>query len=117
MLTNLELFKENGYYYLHATYQSENDREVYELDFPKLYLGYLYDNPIIHYGLCTTSIAEPDTVDLGFGRLIAQRKDGMTGFYTRKTIKEKTHEMTLEEIEKKLGYKVKIVTKEKKKND
>ena len=36
----------------------------------------------------------------------------MTGFSIGSLRKEKTHEMTLEEIEKELGYSVKIVTKE-----
>ena len=38
----------------------------------------------------------------------------MSGFPIGSLRKEKIHEMTLEEIEKKLGYSVKIVTKENK---
>lgn len=51
-------------------------------------------------------------VDLGFGEMrLLPDKDGLA--FRIKTIEEKTKEMTLEEIEKKLGHKVKIVSKEK----
>ena len=58
------------------------------------------------------------TVNLGFGRfdcLYGEDPKGVAtdavGIFFVETIKEKTQEMTLEEIEKKLGYKVKIVSK------
>lgn len=49
------------------------------------------------------------TIDLGFGRL--NFHPILTRYNTRR-IYTATKEMTLEEIEKKLGYKIKIVNKE-----
>ena len=48
--------------------------------------------------------------DLGFGEMrLLPDKDGTA--FTIETIEEKYTEMTMDEIEKKLGYKVKIVNK------
>ena len=54
-------------------------------------------------GYCDT------TIDLGFGRL--DFHPTLTRYETRR-VYTATKEMTLEEIEKKLGYKIKIVSKE-----
>lgn len=50
--------------------------------------------------------------DIGFDECVLCEEFGKPP-YTIKTIQEKTKEMTLEEIEKKLGHKVKIVSDKK----
>lgn len=47
--------------------------------------------------------------NIGFGDRELISKDGV--YYTVKLLKTKTKEMTLDEIEKKLGHKVKIINK------
>lgn len=67
----------------------------------------LYDEPIVTHDISFCGL--PDIgVDLGFGEL-----DYEHGFTTETTkrIHTETKEMTIEEIEKELGYKVKIVNK------
>lgn len=44
--------------------------------------------------------------------ILRDYKIEMGHMYYETLIEEKTHDMTLEEIEKKLGYKVRIITKE-----
>ena len=51
------------------------------------------------------------TIDMGFGPCMVTKGGRANVYFTETVIEEKTHEMTLDEIEKKLGYKVKIVNK------
>lgn len=96
-------------YSLDVIYTIETPSEIQELHIPRLMLPIGHENVIIntdfdYYGgpLCT--------VDVGFGNLrVLESDDGK--FFTLKTIETKTKEMTLEEIEKKLGHKVKIINK------
>ena len=105
-LKDLNLYKKDGKYYLSATYLVETPNAIEELYFPKLEL------PVTQNGVMVEHPGNEATVYLGFGGLKAE-KDENGVRYGRITIKEKIHEMTLEEIEKKLGYKVKVVSEKK----
>lgn len=112
-LTDLVLKKDvNGCYYLGAKYRIEDENSIRELHIPKILLNVRPNNVIINYG---EPCLRPE-VDIGFGYMPLFYEDPRNKAYcTEAVIKEKTHEMTLDEIEKKLGYKVKIVSKKEEK--
>lgn len=121
-LTNIELKKDESTdsYYLDVTYEYEDDKGYYEMHIPHVRLPFsekktpyistigsnYFNGCKITYGddeltLCEGQTKHMDDLDLG---------DKYCAFYTVKTLKEKRQEMTLEEVEKKLGYKIKIVS-------
>ena len=110
-LTSLILHKNNVGYYLHARYQIEDEHSIREIDIPKIYLRVDPHYAAIKY--------EDDRAfaDIGFGYvpLIPTGRD--CHYFTETVIEEKTKEMTLEEIEKKLGHKVKIISKTESRDD
>lgn len=99
-------------YYLSAKYRVEDEHSIREVDIPKILLGvnprfvairqegdhWLRNEVDIGFGFCTLV-----GVDIGHGV--------NDTYFIETVVEEKTHEMTLDEIEKKLGYKVKIVNK------
>lgn len=113
-LTDLILKKDvNGCYYLGAKYLIEDDNAVRELHIPRMFLNISLDSVIVKDEFNPGKNPE---ADIGFGYLpiVCEDPRNMV-YYSISTIKEKPHEMTLEEIEKKLGYKVKIVSKQEEK--
>lgn len=96
---------------LDVTYIIETPERVEELHIPRVALPihedvvHIFEETDYELGLHRTWKA-----NIGFGAMNVDRVNGVA--YTIKTIKEKTKEMTLEEIEKKLGHKVKIISKE-----
>lgn len=115
-LTNLELYYDDtsGYpgYYLKAEYLRENDKGLYKGTIPRIALPVNLDSIRIcqdhpncgHYGYYINT-----TIDLGFGKLLIMRDPRENYTHKEELIEEKIHDLTLEEIEKKLGYKVRIV--------
>lgn len=118
-----ETFIENNRLYLKLVYEYEDDHGVYELIIPKIdleihtdclptinhdpYTGYM---DILNYYInrySDTFILLRDDVEV--------KKNGVTltcekAAYVVNTLKEKPQEMTIADIEKKLGYKVKLVS-------
>ena len=105
-LTKVKLNNDQYGYSLALTYIIENLGEVTELHIPRVFL------PFKDYNLTIERPCAYDDMfaDLGFGKVRLLPGDDMN-YFTTKVIKTKTKEMTLEEIEKKLGHKVKIVNK------
>ena len=108
-IKNVKLRKDMCGYSLDITYIIDNKSEVQELHIPRVMLpisnSRIYVNADRNY---YGSILY--TCDLGFGsRRVLEDDNGVA--FTIKTLETKTKEMTLEEIEKKLGHKVKIVNK------
>lgn len=102
----VSLIKEGGKYYLDCTFIAEDDGRIIKAHMPRVYL------PI-------NSIFAPadwsSEVNIGYGPTVAY-PDGDENLnfipaYTETVLEEKVQEMTLAEVEKKLGYKVKIVNK------
>ena len=112
-LKDLQLYKEDGGYYLAAVYHHENEKGIYEVTIPKIHL-FIRKEPIIKIPMRGYGIyEESSTIDLGFGDCsILPDADG--SMYMEKLIKEKIHDMTLSEIEKKLGSKVRVVSEKEK---
>ena len=108
-IKNVKLVQEKETYYLDLTYECENDKEVYVLNIPRVELPY-FDNPLIN-------VVSHDDITLASGTIsfypggiftIKQNKNGT--LFSKIVVKEKTHKMTVAEIEKKLGYKIEIVS-------
>lgn len=109
-LTKLELYQEDGCYYLRAEYKEENDYRLQKYTIPKMVLP-INQYPTIKQGCYRDRLGRlyETTIDLGFGDLdILKDDDGY--YYKCEIIKEYPQKMTLEEIEKKLGYKVELVS-------
>lgn len=110
-LKDLQLYKENDKYYLAAVFDQEDEAGFYEISVPKILLPIAPNCSIdIDVGTTLFGVILNDivTVDFGIVRLYAEPFDNERNFYTQKLISEKTHEMTLEEIERELGYKIKL---------
>ena len=112
-LTDLKLFKEGNTYFFAATYRLEDDFGIKEIHFPKIVA------PISNSYVAVTHYNYGR--DVGEDYALIQLGDNIHthafcggehhAIFTETVIEEKTHEMTLDEIEKKLGYKVKIINK------
>lgn len=101
-------------YYLDVIYEAENEKGVYELHIPHIEIPLQIDRiPTIHVennGFMSDTCCI-EWLDSRMHTRMDNTKHDVKGFYSLKTLKEKRQEMTLEEVEKKLGYKIKLVTK------
>lgn len=119
-ITNVELVKENGAYYLSLEYLLEDENKVEKLTIPRAKIpiddGFY---PVLVHSTPTFSTyfgGGRVSLNSGYeGHRFELKADPNGNLFKFETIKEKEHEMTIEEIEKKLGYKVKIVSGGKKK--
>lgn len=125
-LTEYEVFEEGGQLYIKLVYILEDEHRIEKLTIPKVELPiFTKFKPIIGERCetfdCIGQFKIPNMsckmcFDSGQFWFNVRRSNSYTEddiFYMIETVKEKSVDMTLEEIEKKLGYKVKIVTKEK----
>lgn len=109
-LKDLQLYKEDDKYYLSAVFDHEDEIGFHEIFVPKI-LFPIEPNCSMKLNTCTTIFDkryEYAIVDFGTAKLCVEPFDNERSFYTKKLISEKAHEMTLEEIEKELGYKIKL---------
>ena len=109
ILKDLQLYKENNKYYLSALLDQETKNGYYEVSVPRIRLPISFDCHIncetdTYFGVPHHTV----TIDLGFGDLYVEPFDDDNNYYTEKCLEEKVHEMTLAEIEKELGYKIKL---------
>jgi hypothetical protein len=118
-LTNLKLHKDGDEYYLEAKYDTECEKEKGILHIPKIPLR-IADVPRVDvYEECNHDFIfygygrRTCEVDLGFGNIMLKGNGKNEPWFTYQVTEEKVEELTLEEIEQKLGYKVKIVSSEK----
>lgn len=117
-LDSITPFKENGYWYLKLVYKYENKMGKHTVVIPKTSLPFpQWTLPNIdgrgpynanHYMICSDMITlHSSTCDLAIERGVTDKS-----CYFDIITKYNTREMTLDEIEKELGYKVKIINKE-----
>lgn len=127
ILKEHETFVENDRLFLKLIYEYEDDHGVYELIIPKIDLN-IFTNflPAIEPDFWTGPMDLKNyRIKLGFNFFdllrsdVEVKKNGDTiicenAFYVTNTLKEKHKEMTIADIEKKLGYKVKLVSEDSK---
>ena len=113
---NFEIYKEDGQHYLRADFNYENDFGIFKCHVNKL----RFNLHIKELFLETDRFSRKAKVTLH--RLNDDYRDEEISFHTPsdlvvgelftiQLVKEKVQEMTVEEIEKKLGHKIKIVSK------
>lgn len=107
-LTKLELYKEDGCCYLRAECEVENDHRLQKYTIPKIVVPTI-GNLTINSFYTREYPGYKTTIDFGFGEFNVL-KGPEDYYYKCETIKEYPQKMTLEEIEKKLGYKVEVVS-------
>ena len=109
--------EDTGQYSFIPDYLCANDAEILKLIFPKVETGIPLMQPYTAYdysmfpGIYITKIAF-HLCD-GEDHIAYPDKNGNRLY--RETVSVKTHEITMEEIEKKLGYKIKIISKKEEK--
>lgn len=101
-IKDVKLVQEKKMYYLDLTYECEDEKAVYVMNIPRVKLPCL-NNPRID------DITNP-TIEFIGGTRLQIRKDQNGALLSEVVIEEKTHKMTVAEIEKKLGYKIEIVS-------
>ena len=112
-----ELYKEDGKYYLRVDFDYEDEYgfhkgHVDKIKFNMSLIGVEFNEYYTHQNakaiFCVSS--EDYTItECSFDILTDSNKR----FFTIELVKEKVHEMTVEEIEEKLGRKIKIISKSK----
>ena len=119
-LKDAQIYIQDGSRYLKLVYEYEDSYGIHELTIPqvefpfgnRLNLTHIYENnPALRrvsIHLCT----EGDVANVYLHN--SKSYDGLV-YYTDKIIKRKPKKMTIEEIERELGYKVEIVSSRKEK--
>ena len=123
-LKSVKLIEEKDSYgtqkfYLDVTYEYvDSEENRHEINFPKIELSIMTDRfPVLNNSFCSDrSCLIKDTIDIGFGELNLLRNSENI-FATDRIVEYSCKEMTIEEIQEKLGYKVKIIDKKEKKTD
>lgn len=110
-MKDLSLHKDSCGYYLTASYDIDDRESTRLLELHKIRLG-VNERAVVMKTENSCDLWSRPQVDIGFG-FLDMNHDGTRDqvYFTETVIKEKVQEMTLDEIEKKLGHKVKIVNK------
>lgn len=124
-LSNIVPFKENGLWFLKLIYKYEDSKgNKHTVVIPKASIPFdQMDLPSINGGLYYAArLSEPPYINCNYSMLLHKsvcdlaRERGVDepGYYFNIVTEYASREMTLDEIEKELGYKVKIINKENK---
>lgn len=120
-LKNAQIYKDNrNRFYMHLEYEREKDDGLHKITIPKVnFPNCLYSDPtVVKYCDGNETIFLPKSfLDVEYGEVTT--KDGTTHkkvFFVDEIVEPKIHEMTIEEIEKELGYPVKIVSEKESKD-
>lgn len=101
----IELYQEDGKYFLRLDFDYENSDGYYKGHVERI----LFDFHLCSIDRILSEYIQRTTINLGVEKNMELLPDENGNYFTCELIKYKTREMTLEEIEDKLGYKVKIV--------
>lgn len=121
-LKDAQIYIQDGSRYLKLVYEYEDSYGIHELTIPqvefpfgnRLNLIHIYENNPIWQGLSIRLCTEGDVTNV---YLHDTKSDDGLVYYTDKIIKRKPKKMTIEEIERELGYKVEIVSSRKEKQN
>ena len=106
-LTNVETVMEKGNIFLDVTYEFENFRGVHECRFPRVLVPLYKEDGDFVLTACADGEHE-HMIDIGYG-LTPFYEDENGRCFIDKIIKPATRKMSVEEIEKELGYPIEIV--------
>lgn len=102
LLKSFNVYEEEGLYFARVVYRYEDAQGLWELTVPKVCL------PVEPYRFELELDPDGGTLSFGLGKCRMHPVD-MDGYVKKVLIEEKIHDMTVEEIEEKLGYRVRIV--------
>ena len=119
-LKDAQIYIQDGSRYLKLVYEYEDSYGIHELTIPqvefpfgnRLNLIYIHENNTALQRLSIRLCTEGDVTSV---YLYDTKSDDGLVYYTDKIIKHKPKKMTIEEIERELGYKVEIVSSRKEK--
>lgn len=119
-LKDAQIYIQDNTRYLKLVYEYEDSYGIHELTIPQvefpfgnhLNLIHIYENNPIRQGLSIRLCTEGDVTNVYLHD--TKSYDGLV-YYTDKIIKHKPKKMTIEEIERELGYKVEIISSRKEK--
>lgn len=109
IIKDLQLYNEDGKYYLSALFNFEDKNGYYELFVPKIALP-ISERCSVNQttDTCGREVYHTVSADLGFGELSVKPFNDDGNYFKLTCLEEKIHKMTLREIEKELGYKIEL---------
>ena len=112
-----KIYYENGTPYMKLVYEYDDEKGVHEVTYPKVQFPFETDcPPNITYEGFSFDVSLSIVMPYDEAMLFKGSAGGFDEVYLiDKIIKPKVHEMTLKEIEEKLGHPVKIVSEKKEK--
>ena len=119
-LKDAQIYTQDGSRYLKLVYEYEDSYGIHELTIPqvefpfgnRLNLIHIHENNPTRQGLSIRLCTEGDVTNV---YLHDTKSDDGLVYYVDKIIKRKPKKMTIEEIERELGYKVEIISSRKEK--
>ena len=118
MLKKADIFREGDEWFMHLEYEYEDNRGKHLVTLPKVDFPFSIEDPNIDFCNCMDALGLEEFASIKiFDRLNLHKgnvTDPLTNktinvFYTDIIVEPKIHDLTLNEIEKKLGYKVRII--------
>ena len=121
-LKNIEIYEKFGIYRLKAVYEYENENGRYELTIPNIMLPITKNaipniSDIFHEHYFNGHYFNEHYIENASGKLridkanMVENDSDFEGVYFIKTLESFPKKMTVEEIEKRLGYKIEIVSR------
>lgn len=120
MLKKADIFREGNEWFMHLEYEYEEDRGKHLVTLPKVeFPCSLWYTPNIDFQPCLLPSLDDKSASIKISESLNLHEGNVTdpltnktinAFYTDIIVEPKIHDLTLDEIEKKLGYKVRIVS-------
>ena len=119
MLKKANIFREGDEWFMHLEYEHEDDRGKHLVILPKVdFPCSLNYEPKIDFCNCMDTLGLEEFASIKIFEWLNLHKGNVTDpltnktintFYTDIIVEPKIHELTIDEIEKKLGYKIRII--------
>lgn len=120
MLKKANIFREGDEWFMHLEYEYEDNRGKHLVTLPKVdFPCSLKYTPNVDFCNCMVTLGLKELAYIQISESLDLHEGNVTDpltnrtintFYTDIIVEPKIHDLTLDEIEKKLGYKVRIVT-------
>lgn len=119
MLKKADIFREGDMWFMRLEYEYEDNRGKHLVTLPKVdFPCSLWYKPNVDFCNCMATLGLEESASIEISESLNLHKGSVTdpltnkainAFYTDIIVEPKIHDLTLDEIEKKLGYKVRIV--------
>lgn len=119
MLKKADIFREGDMWFMRLEYEYEDNRGKHLVTLPKVdFPCSLWYAPNVDFCNCIATFGLEESASIEISESLNLHKGSVTdpltnktfnAFYTDIIVEPKIHDLTIDEIEKKLGYKVRIV--------